>query len=318
MKMQQQKEQEKKKTKKQSSEHQQGLEMKKKKSTYLQRDILPSSSSYSRNGQQAAEKRGTLTAKVSDFGIGPIKSSYLKVTNSAVGERKNSVISIPMVGLGEVVKLVNKYVDNIDRFQKAIKRAMENDTMSQLVINENFYRWNPYNETADVHIWQEAVIGEKGVATIYVTLIFILFDRKEDRFLTDPEPVISIGKYPGSQDWERSVDIQGLDDLRLLQQLLSLFHDDTWDEEDFVSSSEKDDGDDDVAEIQDSNQIGGRAATAIGRIDIDQPGTSSEKDLIMLEDPEASVAKKGKRIVYKRVQPYEKHEKKQQQKMKKL
>jgi hypothetical protein len=233
----------------------------------------------------------------------------LKVTNSAVGNKKKAMLSIPMDALDHVVKLVNKSVNNVGRFQVAIKRALENGTMEALASKEDFYRWNSVNETADIHVRQDVVVGEPGVANIYVTLLFILFDQQEDHFLEDPLPVVSISKYPGSWQWERSVDVQGIDDLRLLQQLLGLFYDEQWDEEQLSSS----DNEDDNADMQDLVQVGGGG----GAKDINQPGTSAEVDeVVMVEDPDAPAAKKGKRIVYKRVQPSSsnKHDKKQKTK----
>jgi hypothetical protein len=290
--------------KKAQAKQQQQPEMKKK---YLKRDNLPGNSRF-RSDSNPIEQRGTLAAKVIDIGFGSNKASYLKITNSAVEDPKKGMLSVPMTGLDKVAKLVNIFINNVGRYQTAIKQALENGTMGSLAKREEFFRWNAYDDSADVHVRKESVIGESGVATIHVILIFILYDREDKRFLDEPEPMISICKYPGSKEWERSVDVQGMDDLRLLQQLLGLFYNDQWeDNEGENSSSDEDDNDDDDKDDDDDDEVkapvqigGGRVGTGLVQY-INQPGTSTEPDIVMVEDPEAPAAKKG-RIVYRRLE----------------
>jgi hypothetical protein len=270
------------------------------KGPYLKRQGLPSSGGGHRVNQPF--EMGTLKAQVIEAGIGPKKSNYLKLNNSAIGEPKQAMLSIPMTGLEQVVKLVNKYVNKAAYFQQAIKKALNNDSMAILANKENFFRWNPYNDSSDVHVRQEVVTGEPGVANVYVTLLFITFNQEKNYFLEDPMPVISISKYPNSTQWERSVDIQGLDDMQMLQQILALFYDDPTVYEEEVGGS----SDDDETPVQ----VGGGGGAGPSNAN-QKPGTSKE-EVVMVEDLDAPAAKKGKHIVYKRVQPsYNKHDKKQ-------
>jgi hypothetical protein len=281
--------------------------------SYIPREGLPSGGGGQRINQPI-EARGTLRAQVIEAGIGPKKANYLKLSNSAIGEPKHAMLSIPMSGLEQVVKLVNRNVSKAAYYQREIKKALDNDTLVVLANKENFFRYNPYNDSSDIHVRQEAVAGEPGVANIYVTLVFIMFNRAKNHFLEEPMPVISISKYPNSWQWERSVDIQGLNDFRMLQEILALFYDD--------QSEYEEEEDEEVGRSDEEEDIpvqvgGGDSGAGPSKIN-QQPGRSADyDDVVMVEDPDAPQAKKGKRIVYKRAQPYNKHQKKQH-KLKKL